>query len=236
VKNQYGDAHPDLDLLIAERRASLLFNRVSPLLAQRSNAMLACWVGESHPLYTKLLSLTEQEEDPEALGALHAGIMKRQEECFLELNENQRIAFLESKLDALTFIENVWERYHLKYSIDSMDRKMFDVRDLTLEVDEDIENLVVFFNSHAGMEFYPDIAQCISMIDNPFFDKDAETDIEDLILDDRVSSDFIFFLIENQMIEVEPISGKGGYHYVLAHCDFLLRYWKKEKYASKPKL
>jgi len=236
IKNQKGILRQELDLLVAKRRARMLFNRVSPLLAQRSTEMLACWVGESHPLYTKLLSLTDPEKEGNDPFESHVGIVKRQEECFLEINEYQRIVFLETKHEAFEFIENVWERYHLKYGMDSTDRKMFDVQNLSSEVDDDLDNLVIFFNPRAGMEFYPDIAQCIAMVDNPFYDEDAETDIEDLILDDRVSSDFVFYLIDNQMIEIEPIAGRGGFHYVWAHCDFLLRYWKKEKYVSKPKL
>jgi len=99
-----------------------------------------------------------------------------------------------------------------------------------------MENLTIFFNPRVGMEFFTDIAQCISTEDNPYFDKTSETNIEDLILDERISSDFIFFLIDNKMIEIEPTSGKGGFHYVWANCDFLLRYWKKERYVSEPKL
>ena len=311
VKNQKGTNHQDFDLLVADRRASILFNRVTPLLAYRSNEILAHWVGDAHPLYEKLMTLTQRKEglflyegatathfhmkhvasgiqvelnSPDwkfplvpdvtvvqmgivqwgdewwAMGpaflathpdtveisekekclfapiASHVGVVKRQEECFLEVNYNKRIAFLESKRETFTFIDNVWETYHLKYGIDSMDRKMFDVHDVTFGVDDDLDNLVIFFNPRAGMEFFSDIAQCISMEENLYFDRDAETNIEDLILDERISSDFIFFLIENQMVEIEPLSGRGGYHYVWANCDFLLRYWKRERYISKPKL
>ena len=311
VKNQTANRGQDFDQLVADRRANLLFNRVSPLLAQRSNEMLASWTGRSHPLFAKLLSLTERKEglflyegttathflmkhpasgtqvalrrpnwkfslvknetmvrmgiaqwDGEwrAIGpafpvtrpknaevtekekclfapvASQVGIVRRQEECFLELNNNKRIAFLENKREAFSFIDNVWETYHSKYGTDNMDRKMFDMRGAKFEVDDDFENLTIFFNPYAGMEFYSGIAQCISSDDNPHYDQNAEINIEDLILDERVSSDFIYFLIENQMIEIEPISGAEGFHYVWANCDFLLRYWKKERYVSKPKL
>ena len=309
VKNQKG-FRQDFDQLVADRRASLLFNRVTPLLAQRSNEILAQRVGKSHPLYTKLLMLTDRKEglflcegetathihmkhiasgiqvelsrpgwmfpltpnvtavrmgiaywDDEwrvigpafpvsnyettitvkekflfASVASHVGIVKRQEECFLECNDNKRMVFLKSKREAFAFIDNVWEAYHLKYGLDCMDRKAFDVHDATFEIDDDLENLVVFFNPHAGMEFFPDIAQCISAESNLFYDKNTDTNIEELILDERISSDFIYFLIENQMIEIEPLSGAVGYHYIWANCDFLLRYWKKERYVSKPKL
>jgi hypothetical protein len=126
--------------------------------------------------------------------------------------------------------------FHLEYGMDSIDRKLFDVHELTFEVDDDAENIVVFFNPQCGMEFYPEIADCILLWDNIYFDPNTETGIEDLMLDERISSDFISFVIENQMIELEPLTGKGGYHYVLANCDFLLRYWKKERYVSEPKM
>jgi len=306
VKNRKG-TKKDID----ERRIHLLFNSVSPLLAQRSGEMLAYWVGEAHPLYKKLKSLSKRKEgcflyesatathlhmkhiasgilvelsNPNwdfplvaevtvvrmgivqwgdewyAIGpvfpttdftnekitekekclfapvASHLGVVKREEESFLEVNYNKRFLFLESKREVFFFIDNVWETYHLRYGMDSMDRKMFDVNDVTFNVDEDMENLVVFFNPRTGMEFYPNIAQCISVWDNPYFDQNSETNIEDLILDERVSSDFIFFLIDNQMIEIELTTGDKGYHYVWANCDFLLRYWKKERYISEPKL
>ena len=306
VKNQKGTKKH-----IADRRIHLLFNRHSPLLAQSSGEMLACWAGEAHPLYKNLLSLSKRKEGfflyegetanhfqmkhiasgiivdlnkPEwdfplvdeetvvrmgivqwrdewyATGpvfpmtdfnerlitekekclfaslASHLGVVKREEECFFEVNYNNRFLFLESKREAFSFIDSVWETYHLRYGMDSMDRKIFDVNEVTFNVDEDLENMVIFFNPRSGMEFYPNIAQCISVWDNPYFDKNADTNIEELIRDERVSSDFIFFLIDNHLIEIEPITGAGGYHYVWAHCDFLLRYWKKERYVSKPSL
>ena len=311
VNNQKG-SHKNFDPLLEDRRLHLLFNNVSPLLAQSSGEMLARWAGETHPLYKKIISLpkrregvflyegasaaylqmkhiasgitiglckpagwkfplvakvtkirmgivqwgdewyaigpafpladteqvktTEQDKYLFASVASHLGVVKRVEECFFEANYDKNIVIFESKLDTYIFIDKVWEMYHLKYGTDTMDRKKYDVNALTSNVDEDLENLVVFFNPRAGMEFYPNIAQCIAAWDNIFFDKNAETNIEELMLDKRISSDFISFLIKNQMIEIEPISGKGGYPYVWANCDFLLRYWKKERYMSEPKL
>ena len=303
VKNQKG-TQKDID----NRRASLLFNRVSPLLAQHAGEILAHWAGETHPLYKNLTSLSKRKEGlflfedittkhlqmkhiasgkivnlhiPDwdfplvagetvvrtgivqwgnewyAIGpaypainekiatnekflfasfASHLGIIKREEECFLEVTGKKRIVIIENKRELFTFIDNVWETYHLKYGMESMDRKLFDVHSVTFEVDEDLENVVIFFNPRTGMEFYPEIAQYISIEDNPYFDKTANTNIEELILNERVSSDFVRFLIENEMIEIEPISGKQGFNFVLTDCDFLLRYWKKERYVAEPKL
>ena len=306
VKNMKG-TQKDID----NRRVHLLFNRVSPLLAQRSGEMAACRAGGSHPLCQNLMSLSIRKEGTflyigstdrnlqmkhiasgvlidlvmpdwnfpmmEGVTVIRAGIVqwdgewyaagpvfpssgdknkeiaesekclfsqkasqlgiiRREEECFLEVSKNRRYMFLESKAAAFSFIDRVWETYHMKYGIDSKDRKMFDVYHATFDVDENFDNLVIFFNSRTGMEFYPNIAHCISIWDNPFFDIYAETHIESLIMDQRVSSEFIFFLIENQLIEIEPVSGDGGFHYVWANCDFLLRYWKKEKYVSEPEL
>ena len=306
VKNRKGTQEN-----IDDRRMHLLFNRVSPLLAQSSGEMLAHWAGETHPLYKNLMSLSKRKEgfflyegataahlhikhvasgvlvelnkpdldfslvagktvlrmgivqwDDEwyAMGpvfsvtslknetitekekclfepvASHLGVIKREEECFFEVNYNKRFLFLESKRETFVFIDSVWETFHLKYGMDSMDRKIFEISDVTFNVDEDLENLVIFFNPRTGMEFYANIAQCIAVWGNPYFDKNSEISIENLILDDRVSSDFIFFLIDNHMIEIEPAVGQGGYHYVWANCDFLLRYWKKERYVAEPRL
>ena len=310
VKNQKG-SHRNFDQLLDDRREHLLFNKVSPLLAQYSGEMLACWAGKSHPLYQKLMSLSKRKEGtflyegstaahlqmkhtasgilielnnpywefplhagittvrmgvvqwgdewyatgpvfpvtdaknmdvPEiekwlfAPVASHLGVVRREEECFLEVNYNKRITILESKLDTFTFIDRVWELYHLKYGADTMDRKIYEVHDLTFNVDDDLDNLVVFFNPRSGMEFFPNIAQCIPLWDNIYFDKKAETNIEELILDDRISSDYIIFAIKNKLIEIGSISGEGKFHYVLTNDDFLLRYWKKERYKSEPQM
>jgi len=310
VKNQKG-SHRNFDQLLDESRVHLLFNKVSPLLAQSSGEMLAHWAGETHPLYQKLMSFSKRRkglflckganathlqmkhiasgilielcmpdwEFPLVAGdttvcmgivqwgdewytagpafpvtdtenvkiaewekyifapvASHLGIVKRVEECFLEANYNKSFTIFENKLNTFIFIDKVWEMYHLKYGLDTKDRKLFDVQDLTFNVDDDLESLVVFFNPRTGMEFYPNIAHCILGWDNVFFDKNAETNIEDLMMDKRISSDFIAFLIKNQMIEIESISDKGGFHYVWANCDFLLRYWKKERYIAEPQL
>jgi len=297
---------------INDRHAHLLFNRVSPLLAQRSNEILAHWLGDKHPLYQSLLSLSKRKEgyflyngttethlqmkhiaseimidlmkpdwqfqleegetvirmgivkwDNEwiatgsvypitnqeeitiseiekylfAQKAVQLGIIRREEECFLEVSNNNRIVILESKSDAFTFIDNIWEIYHRRFGKDCMDRKMFEVHDVTFNLDDDLENLVVFFNFYAGLEFYPDIAQCINMnMENPFYEIYSETNIEDLVLNERISSDFIFFLIKHRMIDIESLTSPRGYHYVWTNCDFLLRYWKKETYVSEPKL
>jgi len=245
VKNQTGPQN--FDQLLDERRTGLLFNKVSPLLAQHSGEILARWVGEKHPLYKRLMSLSKHYEEisryEEASSSAHqqriqiaSGIIKREEECFLEVNYGKRIVIFESKLETFVFIDKVWELYHLKYGTEIRNRKKYDKHELTSRIDDDINNLVVFFNPRSGMEFYPNIAQCISIWDNIYFDKDAKTDIEDLIMDERVSSDFIFYLIDSNLIEIEPISGKAGFHYVHANCDFLLRYWKKEHYIAEPKL
>ena len=306
VKNQKG-AQEEGD----NRRLRLLFNRVSPLLAQRAGEMTARWIGEAHPLYKSLMSLSKRKEGlflyegatpthykmrhiasgtlvelmrPDWKIALeenksivragivqwdgqwratgpafpvaginhdeltererclfsavesHLGVVRRQEECFLEASGNKRILYLDSKREAFFFIDHVWEIYHQKYGMDSMDRKMFDVHAVTFDVDEDLENIAVFFNPRAGMEFYPDAAQLIFDTNNPYFCENAETNIEDLFFSERISSDFIAFLVKNKMIDFEPITGSGGFHYVVTDCDFLLRYWKKERYESEPVL
>ena len=306
VKNKKG-TQKDID----NRRASILFNRVSPLLAQSSGKILAHWAGESHPLYKNLMSLSKRKEGwflyegesdnyiqlkhiasdtpinlihpdwdfplvagktimrtgivqwdndwyatgpffPEndsknmkisqkekflfASVALHLGIIKREEDCFLEVSGNKRLVIIENKREIFSFIDNVWETYHFKYGMESIDRKLFDVHSVTFDVDDDLENIVIFFNPQIGMEFYPDIAQYISIDDNPYFNKNADTNIEELILNERVSSDFIFFLINNQLIEIEQISGDQGFNFVRTDCDFLLRYWKKERYVAEPLL
>jgi len=307
VKNLKG-TQKDID----NRRVSILFDRVSPLLAQSSGQMLARRLGESHPLYDKFMSLSKivegyflyENATAEHLQLQHCisgkhiqlirpgweftltagktiiyvkmvswgdewfsvghaqpvaefnpakisdkekslfsqmessaiGIIKRQEDCFLEINQNRRIKILANKLDAFLFIDNVWDTYHLKFCRDCTDRKLFDVNAITFDYDDEMDNLVVFFNPRTGMEFYPNIASCISVKDNPYFSVKAETNIEHLILDEKVSSEFVAYLIENKMVEIEPLSGDAGYHYVWSNCDFLLRYWKKENYVSKPKL
>ena len=231
VKNRKYSSE-NYEQLIENRRKNILFNRVSPFLARSSGEMLAHRVGETHPLYRQLMTLSKHGEGLD----IQRGILKREEECFLEITGDKRLAFLESKREAFSFIDKVWELYHLKYGMDVKNRKLFDVHRATFDVDDDLENLTVFLNLRTGMEFYANISQGISISGNQYFDENAETDIERLILDEKVSSDFILFLIENKMIEIESISGKSGYNYVWANCDFLLRYWKKERYRPEPVL
>ncbi len=314
IKNQKGFRKQDLEVLEYDKRINLLFNAFSPLLAQRSNEVLACWVGESHPQYENLMSLSKlkrgiylykgsnsihmqmehiatgkqlnvnitlglqlsasfvpdktimemafvewnnewwmieaaflvnesktakpsaREKSLFASVASQLGIVRRQEECFLETTNNERLTFFKDKRSIFTFIDDVWDLYHFRFGHECMDRKLFDVHGVTFGVDDDLENVVVFFNSNAGMEFYPEIAQCISASNNPDFDPDTETDIEELLLNENYSSAFVSYLIENRMIEIEPLSGEGGFQYVWTDCDFLLRYWKKEDYTVEPKL
>ena len=295
-------------IMLENRRTQIAFNKVSPLLAQRSSMILANLAGKMHPLYSHLLALSTRKEGtflyegatPSHLLMKHIaseeqialknpnwkfpltegktiinmgivkwknewcaighvsqvdennlkindfekfmfkeidnqiGIIKRNQECFLELTDNNRIIILDNIRDAFDFIDKLWELFHRKYGRDTIDRKLFDVHSLTFGVDEDLENLVVFFNPRVGLEFYPDIAQSILMPDNKYYDIKSEINIEDLMFNERVSSDFVLFLIENQMIEMESITDKGGFVYVRSNCDFLLRYWKRERYMPEP--
>jgi len=195
-------------------------------------------VGTAFPIITgyENVQINENEKYIFKIVETQIGIVKRQEESFLEVNNNKRILILDNKRDAFIFIDKVWELYHLKYGIDTIDRKLFDVHGLTFDVNDDLENLTLFFNPCSGLEFYPNIAQCIILPDNKYFNKNAEADIEDLILDEKISSDFILFLIENKMIEIESLHNGSGFNYIWNNCDFLLRYWKKERYIPEPKL
>jgi hypothetical protein len=302
-----------LDPLVYDKRTDLLFNTVSPLLAQRSFEILACRVGESHPQYHKIQSISKRKEglfrykgttgvhtqwehiatgltidintihgpewtiplvadqtvvrlgftewnddrwvqgpifpiiDPEKMipdagekylfapVASQLGVVKRQEECFLEVNNGKRLAFFKDKKAAFSFVDDIWRSYHGKYG-ESMDRKLFDVHNLTFNMDDDSENIVVFFNPNGGTEFYADMAQFISDPNNPFYVTDSEADIEMLFFAEYISPEFVAFLIGNRMIEIEPIAGAGGFQYVWNNCDFLLRYWKREHYKTEPKL
>ncbi len=313
IKNQKGVNKKNLDPLIYDKHAELLFNTVSPVLAQHSFEILACRVGESHPQYRKIQSVSKRKEglfrykgstvahvqlehiatgltieintthgpdwkiplvadqtvvrlgftewnddrwvqgtvfritDPEKMipddvekylfapVASQLGVVKRQEECFLEVNNGKRLAFFKDKKAAFSFVDDIWGSYHGKYG-ESMDRKLFDVHNLTFNVDDDSENIVVFFNPQGGVEFYADMAHFISCPGNPFFVSDSEANIETLLFDECISTEFVSLLIENRMIEIEPLLGEGGYQYVWNNCDFLLRYWKREYYRTEPKL
>jgi hypothetical protein len=164
------------------------------------------------------------------------GIIKRQEICFLETNNNERLFFTNNKRGGFSLIDNVWDLYHRRYGNESADRKLFDVYALTFDVDDDLENLTVFFNAKTGMEFYPDVAQYIYAGNNPYFDPKEDANIEHLLFDEHISTEFVAFLIENELIEIEPTSGSEGFPYVRSNYDFILRYWKKEHYKLKPKV
>ena len=140
--------------------------------------------------------------------------------------------FLRCKQDAFSLIDKLWKNYHLKFINENIDRKIFDINALTFGVDEELDNLVVFFNPNTGLEFYPDMAQFIS--GSSYYNSNAETNIEFFIMDEKTSRDFLAYIVEKRLIEIEPIHGVGGYNYVWSHIDFLLRYWKKEKYKSEP--
>jgi len=97
----------------------------------------------------------------------------------------------------------------------------------------DTESGLVFFNSKSGLEMALGINDAFPLPGNPFFNaEDSEESIFSLLTSTQFSTELAMFCIEHCKNDLPFLKGDIGKRY-LQDLDFLLRFWKKEKYHSK---
>jgi hypothetical protein len=299
------------NMLAYDYRVTLLLNSVCPILALRSNEQLANMIGECHPRYHEIKSISRRiaatcvvkGNDGVHLDMQHIATGKRinlildtlspmadknliapgkkrlwanmvqwgdewalmgtlafnenwqrndeiaeekhlfdpvepklemldyHEECFKDLSGGESLAYFENEDQYVEFVHRF--RVHIYEKANPGKKFPASAR---LEVDkEDIANIVMFFNHHAGTELYPNFIKYVKDTCNSYYVHGARANMEMLITEDSISARFVQYLVTNGLIDFDQKKAMDD-QTILDNLDFLLRYFKQGDYYSEPRI
>ncbi len=98
------------------------------------------------------------------------------------------------------------------------------------------ESGLIFFNPNSGAEIALEVNSAFPLPNNPFFNKnDSEDHVLRLFMAEGLSKELAMFCVDNCKSALPFFNEKEGKLF-LADIDFLLRFWKKNGYFSKPSI
>jgi hypothetical protein len=109
---------------------------------------------------------------------------------------------------------------------------------LKSEVDfsEDSESGLVFFNPNSGVEIATGVNKAFPLPHNPFFDENGhDDDVMHVFISKEFSTELAKYCIEQGKDKL-PFFKEGLGALYLNDIDFLLRFWKSDKYHSIPQI
>lgn len=170
-------------------------------------------------------------------------ILNNQFKAFKEFNNNQQIAFMDSnKIDS--FIKKYIEFFNnsLNLSQKEEDEAKQRVRTdgffgddyETKDFSDVSESGLVFFNPKSGAEVALAVNSAFPLKNNAFYnEKNCEEHIIRLLYAEELSTELVWFCIDNFKNDLKFFESAEGKMY-LDNIDFLLRFWKRENYFTKP--
>ena len=170
-------------------------------------------------------------------------VLKQQEQAFLDFNNGFPIAFIPSeKID--DFTKNYIDFYNSSLKLSAKEQKeakqrakdegYFGPENEPKNYKEISETALVFFNPKSGVEIALAINSAFPLPNNPYFDKsESEKHILRLFMDESLSVELAMYCIDNCKSKLPFFKEFVGKSY-LKDIDFLLRFWKKDNYYTKP--
>lgn len=165
--------------------------------------------------------------------------IKEQYQSFLEFNQDKPINFFRDMKALHGFIRDFF-RYHNE-KISGKPQKEgsastgFD-KSLLEGERKDETNIILFFNKNSGLEiaFY---GEYIADENNPCYNPDHEPMEEaNLFFDDAVSKELVEYVLENYKISFNLFPNDNDNQLLFDNLDFILRFYKKDSYHSKPQV
>jgi hypothetical protein len=172
-------------------------------------------------------------------------LLEKQFEAFMDFTNGHQIVFVESdKID--DFIKNYTEHFNasLKLSKKEIDQArkrakaegFFGGKEKPHDFSNVSESGLVFFNPKSGAEIALAVNSAFPLPNNPFFNIDeSEGHIMRLFMAGELSKELAMFCIDNCRSDLPFFKGNKGKMF-LSDIDFLLRFWKKADYFSKPSI
>ena len=172
--------------------------------------------------------------------------LELQHQAFLSFNNGSPIAFLPSaNIDE--YLRNYIEYYNNTLNLTGEEKEQAikranadgffgDKNDKKIDFTEAADSGLVFFNPKSGVEIAIGMNSAFPLTNNPWVDvKNSEDDIYNLFFSEQVSTELALFCIENGKNKL-PFFKKGVGKLYLDDIDFLLRFWKKGNYHSRPSI
>lgn len=172
-------------------------------------------------------------------------LIEKQYEAFKTFNQGYPIAFMEvEKIDEFceSFVSYFNDTLNLtdqqKEEAEQRMRKdgLLDIENekFNFKDDSDLKSGLVFLNPRSGIEIATNVNAAFPLPNNPFFDEtESENHILTLLMDEDISTELAKYCIENCKEELDFFN-KGLGNLLYDEMDFLMRFWKKENYHSKP--
>ena len=172
-------------------------------------------------------------------------ILGGQLKVFKEFNHNQQIAFMDAdKIDS--FLKDYLEFYNnsLKLSQKEIDeakqraRKegFFGSENDKKNFSDVSESGLVFFNPKSGVEIALAANSAFPMKNNLFYNEnESEEHIMRLFFDEELSTELAKYCVDNFKNDLNFFKSGEGRLY-LDNLDFLLRFWKRGNYFTKPSI
>lgn len=172
-------------------------------------------------------------------------ILEKQLMAFSNFNNSSLIAFMPSdEIDE--FFKAYVEFYNnslnlsakeIKESIErSRKNGFFGAEKEPNNYSEVSETGLVFFNPKGGVEIALGVNSAFPMPNNPYFEAVLSEDhILQLLMDESISAELAMFCINNCKTALPFFNAGVGKSY-LNDIDFLLRFWKKDNYHTKPSI
>ncbi len=172
-------------------------------------------------------------------------VLNKQLKAFIDFNNGSQIAFISSN-SIENFIRSYTEFFNNSLNLSAKEIEeakqraqkdgFFDMEKELEDFSEESETALVFFNHKSGVEIAFDVNSAFPLPNNPFFEvENSEDDIMFLLMSKEMSTELALFCIENCKNDL-PFFNEGIGELYLDDIDFLLRFWKKDNYYSKPSI
>lgn len=167
--------------------------------------------------------------------------------AFLKYNNNLPIAFFENQIELESFLNDFMAFYikslklskkEIANSKRKMKKKGFNKTDKSdLDLDFNDTGGLIFFNKKSGIEMVFGYNEIIPAPNNPFYNKNSSpNEITEILVSKEYSSNFVKYIITKYTINDIKFPGESDEKILLNNLDFMLRFWKKDHYHSKPQV
>ena len=173
--------------------------------------------------------------------------LEQQYKAFIEFNNDSPIAFMSAgKLE--DFAKKFFSYFN--DSLNLSEKEIEEARERSrkagflkpdeesaeIDFSENAKSGLVFFNPKSGLEMALSVNSAFPLPENPFFEEvNSEDHIFSLLMDQSISTELAMFCIENCSNKLSFFTEGVGKLY-LNDIDFLIRFWKGEKYFSVPRV
>ncbi len=172
-------------------------------------------------------------------------ILEEQLKAFKDFNNDKQIAFMDSgKIES--FIKDYTEFYNNSLKLTEKEKEeakqrtrdegYFGKENETKDFSEVSDSGLVFFNPSSGAEIALAVNSAFPVKNNSFFNKnESEEHIMRLFYAEELSPELAMYCVENFRTKLPFLKSEEGKLY-LKNIDFLLRFWKRSNYFTRPSI